>query len=160
MRNYARLREARCAEWPEACLKEMNSDIKTDSQSVGAADVVEHLREIEHRLAVAWVENDRSVIEKVLADDWSVIDLTGRILTKADVLEEATKQLPAATSQRMFTSTNQSNLKMQSLLAKLGYEPSGVIHNLDEGDPELVYFCLLFKLLQWRNRRALLRRQK
>jgi ribosomal protein S18 acetylase RimI-like enzyme len=41
---------------------------------------------------------------------------------------------------KLFTSTNQSNLSMQSLLAKLGYEPSGVIHNLDEGDPELVYF--------------------
>ena len=41
---------------------------------------------------------------------------------------------------KLFTSTNESNLQMQSLLAKLGYEPSGVIHNLDEGDPELVYF--------------------
>ena len=41
---------------------------------------------------------------------------------------------------KLFTSTNQSNLSMQSMLAKLGYEPSGIIHNLDEGDPELVYF--------------------
>ena len=41
---------------------------------------------------------------------------------------------------KIFTSTNLSNLEMQSLLAKLGYSLSGVIHNLDEGDPELVYF--------------------
>jgi hypothetical protein len=41
---------------------------------------------------------------------------------------------------KLFTSTNLSNLPMQSLLAKLGYILSGVIHNLDEGDPELVYF--------------------
>ncbi len=41
---------------------------------------------------------------------------------------------------KLFTSTNLSNLWMQSLLAKLGYELSGVIHNLDEGDPEIVYF--------------------
>lgn len=41
---------------------------------------------------------------------------------------------------KLFTSTNLSNLPMQSLLAGLGYELSGVIHNLDEGDPELVYF--------------------
>lgn len=40
---------------------------------------------------------------------------------------------------KLFTSTNLSNLRMQSLLAKLGYELSGVIHNLDEGDPEIVY---------------------
>lgn len=47
---------------------------------------------------------------------------------------EATCQTP-----KLFTSTNLSNLPMQSLLAKLGYRLSGVIHDLDEGDPELVY---------------------
>lgn len=41
---------------------------------------------------------------------------------------------------KLFTSTNLSNLRMQSLLAKLEYELSGVIHNLDEADPEIVYF--------------------
>jgi ribosomal protein S18 acetylase RimI-like enzyme len=41
---------------------------------------------------------------------------------------------------KLFTSTNLSNLPMQSLLTKLGYVLSGVIHNLDEGDPEIVYF--------------------
>ncbi len=38
---------------------------------------------------------------------------------------------------KLFTSTNLSNLPMQSLLAKLDYVLSGVIHNLDEGDPEM-----------------------
>lgn len=28
---------------------------------------------------------------------------------------------------------------MRSLLSAAGFEPSGVIHNLDPGDPELVY---------------------
>lgn len=41
---------------------------------------------------------------------------------------------------KLFTSTNLSNLPMQSLLAKSGYVLSGVIHNLDEDDPEIVYF--------------------
>lgn len=40
---------------------------------------------------------------------------------------------------KLFTSTNLSNLPMQALLNKAGYAPSGVIHNLDEGDPEVVY---------------------
>jgi ribosomal protein S18 acetylase RimI-like enzyme len=40
---------------------------------------------------------------------------------------------------KLFTSTNLSNLPMQSLLARLGYKLSGVIHDLDVGDPELVY---------------------
>ena len=41
---------------------------------------------------------------------------------------------------KLFSSTNLSNLPMQSLLAKSEYVLSGVIDNLDEGDPEIVYF--------------------
>ena len=43
-------------------------------------------------------------------------------------------------TEKLFTSTNESNLPMQALMAKLGYIPSGIINNLDEGDPELIYF--------------------
>lgn len=42
-------------------------------------------------------------------------------------------------SSDLFTSTNESNSHMQHILEKLGYERSGVIHNLDLGDPEIVY---------------------
>ena len=41
---------------------------------------------------------------------------------------------------KLFISTNLSNLAMQSLLVKLEYVLSGIVHNLDEGDPEIVYF--------------------
>ncbi|MGA0601647.1 GNAT family N-acetyltransferase [Caulobacter sp. KR2-114] len=40
---------------------------------------------------------------------------------------------------RLFTSTNESNQPMRALLAKAGYRVSGVIENLDPGDPELVF---------------------
>jgi len=40
---------------------------------------------------------------------------------------------------KLFTSTNMSNQPMQSLVRKLGYQESGIIFNLDAGDPELVY---------------------
>ena len=42
-------------------------------------------------------------------------------------------------SRDLFTSTNESNSHMQHVLEKLVYERSGVIHNLDPGDPEIVY---------------------
>lgn len=42
-------------------------------------------------------------------------------------------------SERIFTSTNQSNLPMQELLQKLGYRHSGTVEDLDPGDPELFY---------------------
>lgn len=40
---------------------------------------------------------------------------------------------------KLFTSTNRSNEPMRELLHELGFEESGVIYNLDLGDPELVF---------------------
>jgi GNAT superfamily N-acetyltransferase len=42
--------------------------------------------------------------------------------------------------EKLFTSTNASNTPMQGLCEKLGFVRSGYIENLDEGDPEIVYF--------------------
>jgi ribosomal protein S18 acetylase RimI-like enzyme len=41
---------------------------------------------------------------------------------------------------KLFTSTNQSNLAMQAVCESLGFVRSGLIENLDEGDPEIIYF--------------------
>ena len=51
-------------------------------------------------------------------------------------------------TRKLFTSTNLSNRPMQALLARLGYHLSGVIHDLDEGDPELVYVKIVSKTPQ------------
>jgi ribosomal protein S18 acetylase RimI-like enzyme len=48
-----------------------------------------------------------------------------------------------ARTPKLFTSTNASNRPMQALLEAAGYERSGVIENLDPGDPELVYVRFL-----------------
>ena len=46
----------------------------------------------------------------------------------------------ACRTPKLFVTTNQSNAPMRSLLTRLGFEPSGLIENLDEGDPELVFY--------------------
>ncbi|MGK5045841.1 GNAT family N-acetyltransferase [Janthinobacterium sp. GB4P2] len=45
----------------------------------------------------------------------------------------------ACQTEKLFTSTNQSNLAAQRLFASAGFVRSGQIDHLDEGDPELVY---------------------
>ena len=47
------------------------------------------IEELEQRLAAAWVNGDRAFIDGLLADDWTVIDPSGRVLTKRQVLDEA-----------------------------------------------------------------------
>jgi ribosomal protein S18 acetylase RimI-like enzyme len=46
----------------------------------------------------------------------------------------------AATTPRVFTSTNKSNAPMQALLLSEGWAPSGELVGLDDDDPELVYY--------------------
>jgi ribosomal protein S18 acetylase RimI-like enzyme len=41
---------------------------------------------------------------------------------------------------KLFTSTNASNLAARRLFSSAGFIASGTIENLDERDPELVYF--------------------
>jgi ribosomal protein S18 acetylase RimI-like enzyme len=41
---------------------------------------------------------------------------------------------------KLFSSTNRSNFPMQALLLKTGFAESGIIYNLDVGDPELIYY--------------------
>jgi GNAT superfamily N-acetyltransferase len=43
-------------------------------------------------------------------------------------------------SGKLFTSTNRSNEPMRSLCLRLGFQPSGVVENLDNDDPELIYY--------------------
>ena len=40
---------------------------------------------------------------------------------------------------RLFTSTNDSNIPMRQLLGRIGFVSSGYIENLDPDDPELIY---------------------
>ncbi|WP_329030971.1 MULTISPECIES: GNAT family N-acetyltransferase [unclassified Streptomyces] len=45
----------------------------------------------------------------------------------------------SCTTPKLFTSTNVSNQPMQRLLQRAGWSPVGLLHGLDEGDPELFY---------------------
>ncbi|WP_405793716.1 GNAT family N-acetyltransferase [Streptomyces sp. NBC_01506] len=45
------------------------------------------------------------------------------------------------TTPKLFTSTNVSNHPMRRLLGHANWRPAGILHGLDEGDPELFFLC-------------------
>ncbi|HXQ11952.1 MAG TPA: GNAT family N-acetyltransferase [Caulobacteraceae bacterium] len=45
----------------------------------------------------------------------------------------------AHTDDRIFVSTNASNTAANALFTKAGFQGSGIVYNLDPGDPELIY---------------------
>ncbi|MEQ2528428.1 GNAT family N-acetyltransferase [Bacillaceae bacterium CLA-AA-H227] len=45
-----------------------------------------------------------------------------------------------APTTKIFSSTNQSNKQMHEVFKRNGFIQSGYVDNLDEGDPEIIYF--------------------
>lgn len=48
--------------------------------------------------------------------------------------------LSISPTNKIFSSTNQSNKNMQTVFIENGFTLSGYVENLDEGDPEIIYF--------------------
>jgi len=48
-----------------------------------------------------------------------------------------------AGAEKIFTWTNTSNSPMRQMLTNLGYQHSGMVENLDPGDPELIFVKFL-----------------
>jgi len=60
----------------------------TPAFGADAPDLRAELDAIEQSLVKAWLDRDATAVDRILADDWSVIDLGGRVLTKAEVMRE------------------------------------------------------------------------
>lgn len=67
----------------------------------------------------------------VVAESWRRRGVGTRLLDAA---------VGRATTAAVFTSTNESNHAMRSLLVHEGWLVSGRLDGLDEGDPELVFY--------------------
>ncbi|MBA3867957.1 MAG: GNAT family N-acetyltransferase [Anaerolineae bacterium] len=103
------------------------------------------LQEIEHGHCTV-AEIDGQVVAYIIMDrnffGWPFIDL---VYVHSDYRQRGLaatlmQHIEAQCEEKLFVSTNLSNLRMQRLLEKLGYVISGTVHNLDEGDPEMFYF--------------------
>lgn len=64
------------------------------------SNIAQQLSQIEQRIAKAVVEGDLATYDSVLASDWTTIDLTGRVLSKSQVMRELAskeRQIDSAT---------------------------------------------------------------
>jgi GNAT superfamily N-acetyltransferase len=43
--------------------------------------------------------------------------------------------------EKLWSSTNRSNTPMRALFARTGFVESGIVENMDDGDPELIFLC-------------------
>jgi len=92
-------------------------------------------------MAVAFVVLDRRfIIENFFISLLVVHPDFRRKGVARQLIEFAEKSCP---SNKVFTSTNFSNSIMRKLLRSMQYLQCGQIENLDEGDPEIIYYKMI-----------------
>jgi ketosteroid isomerase-like protein len=60
-------------------------------QSTDSAAVTKELEQIEQRLATSWKTGDCAAWGAIAADEWSVVHITGAVITKAQAMEMCRK---------------------------------------------------------------------
>lgn len=121
--------------------------VKIDKEVTGNDSRREYIKEAVEAEQCIVVKNEVSIVGFLIYDthffDCSFISLVmvstpqRRKGYATALLEYFIKLSP---TQKIFSSTNKSNKKMQEVFIANGFVQSGVIENLDEGDPEIIYF--------------------
>lgn len=127
--------------------KDLDSIMKIDTEVIGndsRRDYIQHALE-ENRCIVGKIENE--IVGFATYDLYfygngfiSLVIVKPSIRRKGVARGMISLIEEVCPTKKLFSSTNESNLVMQQLFDKLHYKKSGFIENLDEGDPEIVYF--------------------
>ncbi|WP_342430092.1 GNAT family N-acetyltransferase [Neobacillus sp. FSL H8-0543] len=130
-----------------AQLIDLDDIVKIDKQVIGNNCRCEYIRKAieEERCIVA---NDKNLIVGFLIFDTHFF---GCSFISLIIVRPTERRKGYATSlieyfinisptKKIFSSTNKSNQRMQEVFKANGFIQSGFIENLDEGDPEIIYF--------------------
>jgi ribosomal protein S18 acetylase RimI-like enzyme len=127
---------------------DLDAVLACDVRAVGDPARVDLLRRAvaEHRCLVAGPGD--AIVGYVVTAPASFLgrDFVELLVVRADARRAGTGRMllraaaEAAGTDQVFTSTNESNVPMRSLLERDGWRFSGQLDGLDPGDPELVFF--------------------
>ncbi|HBT73388.1 MAG TPA: N-acetyltransferase [Lysinibacillus sp.] len=130
----------------EARMEHLQVLCTIDQEVIGDASRTEEIQQaIEEKRCLLYQSTDNIAGFLLFTNDFFGYSFISLVIVKpserrkgvASALMKAYMQM--AKTSKVFSSTNQSNKRMQQLFHNLGFVKSGVIDNLDEGDPEIIY---------------------
>ncbi|SCY05566.1 MULTISPECIES: GNAT family N-acetyltransferase [unclassified Lysinibacillus] len=130
----------------EARMEHLQALCTIDQKVIGDASRTEEIQQaIEEKRCLLYQSTDNIAGFLLFTNDFFGYSFISLVIVKpsdrrkgvASALMKAYMQM--AKTSKVFSSTNQSNKRMQQLFHNLGFVKSGVIDNLDEGDPEIIY---------------------
>ncbi|MEJ9231316.1 GNAT family N-acetyltransferase [Peribacillus butanolivorans] len=130
-----------------AQLIDLDDIVKIDKEVIGNISRCEYIKKsIEEGRCI--IANDKNLIVGFLIFDTHFFDCSFISLI---IIKPTERRKGYATSlieyfinisptKKIFSSTNTSNQRMQEVFKANGFIQSGYVENLDEGDPEIIYF--------------------
>jgi ribosomal protein S18 acetylase RimI-like enzyme len=131
----------------KAIIEDLDKIVNIDSEVIGNTsrrDYIENAIELEHCIIAKEEEN---IVGFLIYDtnffECSFISLiivssSKRRKGYASLLMDY--MISTSPTTKVFSSTNRSNINMQKVFNTNGFIQSGIVENLDEGDPEIIYF--------------------
>ncbi|KMM37950.1 GNAT family N-acetyltransferase [Guptibacillus hwajinpoensis] len=131
----------------KANITDLDKILQVDSEVIGNTGRRNFIRNAIERRNCIVVQEENNIVGFLIYDtnffDCSFISLvivspSKRRKGYASLLMEY--MLNNSPTVKVFSSTNCSNVRMQKVFEANGFIQSGNIENLDEGDPEIIYF--------------------
>lgn len=131
----------------EAQLNELDNLVKIDIEVIGSDSRRENIKNAieEERCLIAKVENTIVGFLTFNAHFFdcafiSLIIVSPKERRKGYATSLMEYFVTNSPTKKTFSSTNQSNKKMQEVFLANGFVKSGIVENLDGGDPEIIYY--------------------
>lgn len=130
-----------------AQLIDLDNIVNIDEEVIGNNSRGEYIRKaIEEKRCI--VANDKNLTVGFLIFDTHFFDCSFISLIIVRPSERRKRYatslieyfINSSPTKKIFSSTNKSNQRMQEVFKANGFIQSGYIENLDEGDPEMIYF--------------------
>jgi ribosomal protein S18 acetylase RimI-like enzyme len=131
----------------EANIEDLDKIVNIDSQVIGNTsrrDYIENAIELGHCI----ITKNKEDIEGFLIYDTNffecsfisliIVSPSKRRKGYASLLMDYMMKI--SPTMKVFSSTNRSNISMQKVFHANGFIQSGIVENLDEGNPEIIYF--------------------
>ena len=128
-----------------AVINDCESIVFLDSQIIGSKHREDQIKfSIEENRCIV-CEINKSIVGYIIFHNFFFghlfIDLivVSSNMRRLGIAKNLMKYVENHAEKKLFSSTNKSNIAMQKVFQLLGYIESGLIDNLDEGDPEIVF---------------------
>jgi ribosomal protein S18 acetylase RimI-like enzyme len=131
----------------EAQITDLNAVVQIDGEVIGNTDRKDFIEDAIRRGRCILVKENNEIVAFSISDTnffgctfISLIIVSPSKRRKGYASQMMNHLVRNSSTDKIFSSANRSNQSMRKVFESNGFVESGLVENLDEGDPEIIYF--------------------